>query len=98
MGELTAAAAHEIKQRIDAAFTNPKTCLRWIGRDQPDVAEAREAASRIIKDVTRASDIISRVRLLFQKGPPQREWLDVNGIISSMTSFTSTFSNCRVPF
>jgi PAS domain S-box-containing protein len=84
MGELTASLAHEIKQPIAAAFTNAKTCLRWLGRDQPDVAEAREAAARIVKDVTRASDIISRVRLLFQKGPPQREPLDVNGIIEEM--------------
>src|SRR6266478_3367295 len=84
MGELTASLAHEIKQPIAAAVTNANTCLRWLGRDEPDVAEAREAASRIIKDVTRASDIISRVRLLFQKGPPQRESLDVNGIIEEM--------------
>ncbi len=84
MGELTASLAHEIKQPIAAAVTNANTCLRWLGRDQPDVAEAREAAARIIKDVTRASDIISRVRLLFQKGPPQRESLDVNGIIEEM--------------
>jgi PAS domain S-box-containing protein len=84
MGELTASLAHEIKQPIAAAFTNAKTCLRWLGRDQPNVAEAREAAARIVKDVTRASDIISRVRLLFQKGPPQRESLDVNGIIEEM--------------
>jgi PAS domain S-box-containing protein len=84
MGELTASLAHEIKQPIAAAFTNAKTCLRWLGRDQPDVAEARQAAARIVKDVTRASDIISRVRLLFQKGPPQREPLDVNGIIEEM--------------
>ena len=84
MGELTASLAHEIRQPITAAVTNANTCLRWLGRDQPDVAEAREAAARIIKDVTRASDIISRVRLLFQKGPPQREPLDVNGIIAEM--------------
>jgi signal transduction histidine kinase len=58
--------------------------LRWLGREQPDLAEAREAAARIIKDVNRASDIISRIRLLFQKGPPQRESLDVNDVIEEM--------------
>jgi PAS domain S-box-containing protein len=84
MGELTASLAHEIKQPIAAAVTNAKTCLRWLGRDQPDVAEAREAAGRIIKDVTRASDIISQIRLLFKKGPPQRESLDVNEVIKEM--------------
>src|SRR6266849_1582863 len=55
MGELTASLAHEIRQPIAAAVTNAKTCLRWLGRDQPDVAEAREAASRIVTDVTRAA-------------------------------------------
>src|SRR5207253_10558806 len=59
MGELAASIAHEIKQPISAAHTNAKTCLRWLGRDQHDIEEAREAVSRISTDVTRASEIIS---------------------------------------
>jgi PAS domain S-box-containing protein len=84
MGELTASLAHEIKQPIAAAVTDANTCLRWLGRDQPNLAEAREAASRIIKDATRAADIISRVRLLFEKGTPQQELVDVNEVIQEM--------------
>src|ERR1700726_660240 len=84
MGELTASLAHEIRQPIAAALTNANTCLRWLGRDQPDVAEAREAAARIIRDVTRATDIISRIRLLFKQGVPQQESLDVNEVIEEM--------------
>ena len=84
MGELTASLAHEIKQPISAAVTNAKTCLRWLDRDVPDLAEAREAASRIIKDVTRASDIMSSISLQFKKGAPQRELVDVNELIREM--------------
>src|SRR5713226_2960461 len=84
MGELTASLAHEIKQPIAAAVTNAKTCERWLGRDQPEVEEAREAAARIIKDVTRASDIISSISLLFKKGALQRELVDVNELIREM--------------
>jgi signal transduction histidine kinase len=84
MGELTASVAHEIRQPIAAAVTNAKTCLRWLGRDQPDVAEAREAAARIIKDVTRAADTISSISLLFKKGALQRELVDVNELIREM--------------
>jgi PAS domain S-box-containing protein len=84
MGELTASLAHEIKQPIAAAVTDANTCLRWLGRDQPDLAEAREAASRVIKDATRAADIISRVRLLFEKGTPQQELVDINEVIQEM--------------
>jgi len=84
MGELTASLAHEVNQPIAAAVTDANTCLRWLTRDQPDLEEAREAASRMAKDATRAADIISRIRLLFQKVSPQRELVDVNEVIREM--------------
>jgi signal transduction histidine kinase len=84
MGELTASLAHEIKQPITAAVTDAKTCLRWLHRDEPEVAEASDAARRIVTDVTRAADIISRISLLFKKGVSQRELLDVNEVIEEM--------------
>src|SRR5438105_10503816 len=84
MGELTASLAHEVNQPIAAAVTNANTCLRWLTRDHPNVEEAREAAMRIMKDGTRAAEIISRIRQLFKKGTPQRELVDVNEIIREM--------------
>jgi PAS domain S-box-containing protein len=84
MGELTASLAHEIKQPITAAVTDARTCLRWLGRDEPDVPEARAAASRLVTDVTRAAEIISRIGLLFKKGGLQRELVDVNELIREM--------------
>jgi len=84
MGELTASLAHEIRQPISAALTNAKTSLRWLGRDNPEVEEAREATSRMIQDVTRAADIISRISLLFKKGALHREPVDINELIREM--------------
>jgi PAS domain S-box-containing protein len=84
LGELTASLAHEIKQPISAAVTDAKTCLRWLRRDEPDVPEACEAASRIVKDVTRAADIINSISLLFKEDGLQREFLDVNELIREM--------------
>jgi PAS domain S-box-containing protein len=84
MGELAASIAHEIKQPISAALTDANTCLQWLRRDEPDITEGCEAVSRIIKDVTRASEIISRIRLLFQKGESQRESIEVNDVIREM--------------
>jgi len=78
MGELTASLAHEVNQPIAAAVTNANTCLRWLTRDRPDVEEARAAAMRIVKDGTRAAEIVKRIRLLFKKSTPQRELVDVN--------------------
>jgi signal transduction histidine kinase len=58
--------------------------LRWLSRDNPDLAEAREAASRLVKDVMRAADIISSISLQFKKGALQRELIDVNELIRGM--------------
>ena len=85
MGELAASLAHELNQPIAAAVTNARTCLRWLSRAEPDLAEARAAASRIVDDGTRAADIISRIRLQFLKDAPQRERVDVNEVIREMT-------------
>jgi NO-binding membrane sensor protein with MHYT domain/nitrogen-specific signal transduction histidine kinase len=84
MGELTASLAHEVNQPIAAAVTNANTCLRWLMRDDPDLEEAREAAMRIVRDGTRAAEIISRVRLLFKKGTAEWELVDINAVIREM--------------
>ena len=84
MGELTASLAHEVNQPIAAAVADANTCLRWLNRDHPDLEEAREAASRVVKDATRAGEIVSRIRLLFKKGAPQRELVDINEVVQEM--------------
>jgi PAS domain S-box-containing protein len=81
MGELTASLAHEVNQPIAAAMTDANTCLRWLDRDQPDLTEAREAAARVVKDAARAAEIIGRTRLLFKKGTPQSELVNMNEVV-----------------
>jgi len=86
MGELIASLAHEINQPIAASIMNAKTCLRWLTREQPDLDEGREAAKRIVKDGTRAAEIIDNIRSMYKKSPPQRELVDVNDIIREMVA------------
>jgi PAS domain S-box-containing protein len=81
MGELTASLAHEVNQPITAAVTNANTCVRWLAGDAPNIQEARDAAIRSAKDGTRAAEIISRIRLLFEKGILEREMVDINEVI-----------------
>jgi len=84
MGELAASLAHELKQPIAAAVMDAKSCLRWLRRDTPDVAEGCEAALRMIHDATRAAEVIDRVRSLYRRDTSDRERLDVNEIIREM--------------
>jgi signal transduction histidine kinase len=66
MGELTASLAHEINQPIAAAAASAMACVQWLRRETPDIAEASGAASKIARDLGRASDIIERVRSLYR--------------------------------
>jgi PAS domain S-box-containing protein len=84
MGELTAALAHEVNQPIAAAVINANACVRWLAGQVPELDEARAAAARSVRDGTRAAEIISRIRLLFKKGTPQRELVDINEVIREM--------------
>ncbi len=84
MGELTASLAHEVNQPIAAAVTSANSCLHWLAAEVPNLDKARAAAERIVKDGTRAAEIISRTRLLFQKAAPQWQLADVSEIIREM--------------
>jgi PAS domain S-box-containing protein len=84
MGELAASLAHELKQPITAALMDAKTCVRWLRRDPPDVAEGCEAALRMINDAARAAEVIDRVRSLYRRDTSNRELLDANEIIREM--------------
>src|SRR3984957_8584797 len=85
MGELTATLAHEVNQPIAAASINANVCLRLLKRDEPDLEEASRAATRMVGDVNRAAEVISRVRQFFRKGSLLREPVDLNGLIRGMT-------------
>ena len=93
LGELAASVSHELKQPIAAAMTNAKTCMRWLKRDQPSVEEATAAAMRIVKDGSRATEIIERLRSLYKKDLPQRELVEVNEMIREMVELLRAETN-----
>ena len=84
LGEMAASLAHEIKQPIAAAITSANSCIEWLAREPPNLDRARAAAARIDKYGNRAAEIIDRIRSFYRKSPPQRELVDVNGIIQEM--------------
>jgi len=81
MGQLTASIAHEINQPLAAIITNADACLLWLEASQPDLEEARQAATRIVRNGHRAGDIIKSVRSLTRKSMPEMVSLDINEVI-----------------
>jgi C4-dicarboxylate-specific signal transduction histidine kinase len=81
MGELTASIAHEVNQPIAGVVTNAGACVRWLAADPPDLEQARAAATRIVRDGTRAAEIIGRIRQIFTRGHAERQRVSVNQIV-----------------
>jgi signal transduction histidine kinase len=97
LGEMAASLAHEIKQPITAAITSANTCIEWLAHEPPNLDRARAAATKIDKYGNRAAEIIDRIRSLYRKSPPQREWVDVNGIVHEMfTLLNGEAGRCSV--
>jgi PAS domain S-box-containing protein len=88
LGQLSASIAHEVKQPVAAAVTNAQAASRWLGAQPPDIGEAMQAISRIIRNGNRASEVISRIRALVKKAPQKEEWLEVNEAIREVIALT----------
>jgi signal transduction histidine kinase len=78
LGVLTAAIAHEVNQPLAGIVTNASTCRRMLAADPPDLEGARETVRRTIRDADRASEVVKRLRRLFNNSGATREALDLN--------------------
>src|SRR5262245_62349361 len=95
MGEMAASLAHELNQPLAGVVSNGSACLRWLGRDFPNVEEARETASRIVRDGKRAGEIISRIRALASKAVTPKTKLDLNETIGEVLALVGAETKKR---
>jgi PAS domain S-box-containing protein len=84
LGQMASSIAHEINQPLGAIVTNGSAALRWLNRDKPDLAEARTSIDRIIKDGTRATQIISSIRSMVKMGSHEKVQVDLNGLVNDV--------------
>ncbi|WP_280155833.1 ATP-binding sensor histidine kinase [Piscinibacter sp. XHJ-5] len=89
IGQLSASIAHEINQPLSGIVTNAGTCLRMLDADPPNVEGARETARRTLRDGSRASDVIARLRALFGKREFALESMDLNEVMREVLALSS---------
>ena len=90
LGELAASIAHEVNQPLAAVVTNGHACIRWLGADQPNLGEASEAAHRIVRDASRAAEVIARIRTFLNRGAPRVAPIDLHEIIVEVVAMIKT--------
>jgi PAS domain S-box-containing protein len=78
MGELAASLSHEILHPVATARNNARAGMRFLEMNPPNLDEAKEALSCVVRDADRAKDIVGRVRDQIKKAPPRREPFDLN--------------------
>jgi two-component system sensor kinase FixL len=82
--QIAASVVHEVNQPLAAIALSAAACLRWLGKDQPRLDEARRAAERILTDISRAREIIIRIRALALRSSSAMIELDINGVVEEI--------------
>ncbi len=95
MGELTASIAHEISQPLTAVVTNGQASLEWLSTHPPNLEKARVITESIVRDGTRAGAVLGKVRAMFHKEAPVKDWTDLNTVIQELVVFLRNEAEAR---
>jgi signal transduction histidine kinase len=81
VGEMSGALAHELRQPLTSILANASTALRLVRRDPLEVTEIALILEDIVSDNRRASEVIDRLRALFQRGETQRQPISIGDLV-----------------
>jgi PAS domain S-box-containing protein len=86
MGELAASLAHELNQPLTAILSNAQAALRFMNSNPPELEEVREILEDIVKDNSRAGDVIRRMRALVKKEVLEFAAVDLAALVGDVLS------------
>jgi PAS domain S-box-containing protein len=89
LGELTASIGHEINQPLAGIASNGAAALNWLNRQEPNLDEARDALTRIVRDSARVGEVIRGLRGLAKKSGQQLARLDIDEVIREVLALTT---------
>jgi len=88
MGQLSASITHEVKQPITAAVTYALAARRWLSAEPPNFRELDDALSHIVKEGSRAGEVVARIRALIKKAPARKDAVAINDAILEVIALT----------
>jgi C4-dicarboxylate-specific signal transduction histidine kinase len=90
LGQLSASIAHQLNQPLAAILGNAEVASTMLSQSQPDVAELKEICQDIIKDDSRAAEVIRRLSALYKRGEMKLAPLDINELVTETLELLRT--------
>jgi PAS domain S-box-containing protein len=84
LGELAASIVHEVNQPLTGIVMRAGASLHYVGRDPPDLDQARQAMESVVRDGRRAGEVVNRLRALAQKKAPHKAAVEINDVINEV--------------
>jgi signal transduction histidine kinase len=84
MGEMAASIAHEINQPLAAIVAGGNAGVRLLANDTPDLNRVQTILRRVVRDGTRASEVVGSVRAMFRKEMQKKASLDLNDLVTDV--------------
>ena len=95
LGQLSASIAHQLNQPLASILGNAEAAQKMLEREPVDLPELREIFADIVAEDHRAAQVIRRLGVLFKRGEPLFEPLDVNDLVRDTIEFTRTMLTSR---
>ena len=95
LGQLSASIAHQLNQPLASILGNAEAAQKMLEREPVDLPELREICADIVTEDHRAAQVIRRLRVLFKRGEPQFEPLDLNDLVRDTIELTRNMLTSR---
>jgi len=84
LGELAASIVHEVRQPISAVVTDGDSCLRWLGREPPEMGEVKACVGRMIANARRTDQVVVRLRALARQETAEQSSVSLDEIVQDV--------------
>lgn len=95
LGQLSASIAHQLNQPLASILGNAEAAQKMLQRDPVDLPELRDICADIVAQNHHAAQVIRRLSVLFKRGEPLFEPLDVNEMVRDTIELTRSMLTMR---
>jgi PAS domain S-box-containing protein len=90
MGELAGSIVHEVKRPLAAIVTSASACARLLAASPANLCKATLAIDQVVRDATRADQLVTHIRQFLRHGRAQRSHVDINEVVADVIAIVES--------